>query len=214
MRRRVGVMALLAAACLLLSACAQTPLTQPPADSTLLGFSMLRLEKGHVVQHELLAADGKDASWVYTYRCENGVEYTEKTKSEVQQTGTLTYGEYSDVIKLLMQRLNSDADSLFEGLNLNKEAEYYEVYCYQIGKMDAFTIRATQAGTLLGSNYCYGGYYQYDFERKTLQKGAQVIDREAEAPKAIFSVTRVAKSVADGGGKTEWRDSIYLFLEQ
>ena len=170
MSRRVGVMALLAAACLLLSACAQTPLTQPPA-YTFVSNAEFALEQGEVIRQNIFTVyyGGTQAEY-YRYRLNNGVVTLQEEAPTGSVTYTeLTYGQLSPMIEAVLEQLRTD--------NLGMEDSPYgePEILYQYGVFGSNeAIAQLEPGTVKGP-LRYMGYYVYSIADQSLERGDGVM---------------------------------------
>ena len=116
MRRRVAAAALLVMLCLLLSACAQTPLTQPPAH-TKMRDSSVQVQDGQVVRVVLNTweLDGLQTQ-NYTLRQENGVRRCiVGGDGGSGKTGEVRYADFVPILEGVLRCAKEDRFGLPEG---------------------------------------------------------------------------------------------------
>ena len=116
MSRRVAAAALLVMLCLLLSACAQTPLTQPPA-YTKMRDSSVQVQDGEVVRVVLNTweLDGLQTQ-NYTLRQENGVRRCiVGGDGGSGKTGEVRYADFVPILEGVLRCAKEDRFGLPEG---------------------------------------------------------------------------------------------------
>lgn len=205
----------LALACLLLCGCGNNALTQPPKDSFISGTPRVEFADGKISAMDITTVDAKDSTRQYIYQQQGNTCFFTEKQTENATKGVLTYGEYRKAVDLVLKKLQAN-DLLLDGPQQEawqSPTITSQVLTYQRGNaMTARTVRASMRGSSTNQG-TFRGYFVYTIGSDDFVGGAQgFIQDNGETPAAFLVLSQSYVIPADGGGSTNHRECVYIFL--